>query len=130
MAENKTSAIRKYLTLAGSNGRFAAEFFKLPLKEKQMIHIAKINEGRLVVVYKFGDIITVRVQVQRDASRGRVAKMMYRLVMATSYSRVTAVSTKLKLLVHKCKYIIKANDRPVILGLQWPCYKNLKKIHS
>jgi hypothetical protein len=34
-----------------------------------MIQREKINEGRRVIQYKVHDIVTVRVQVQSDASR-------------------------------------------------------------
>jgi hypothetical protein len=43
-----------------------------------MVQREKINEGRHVIQYKVHDVVTVRLQVQRDASRGRVAKMMYK----------------------------------------------------
>jgi flagellar basal body L-ring protein FlgH len=43
-----------------------------------MIQREKINEGRHIIQYKVNDVVTVRVQVQSDASRGRVAKMMYK----------------------------------------------------
>jgi hypothetical protein len=77
MSENKAAAIHEYLTLAGRDGRFAAEIIKLLLEEKRMIQREKINEGRHVIQYKVNDVVTVIVQVQSDASRGRVMKMMY-----------------------------------------------------
>jgi hypothetical protein len=78
MSENEASAIHEYLTLAGKNGRFAAEIIKLLLEGKRMIQREKINEGRHAIQYKVHDVVTVRVQVQSDASRGRVVKMMYK----------------------------------------------------
>jgi hypothetical protein len=67
MSENKAAAIHEYLTLAGKNGRFAAEIIKLLLEEKRMIQREKINEGRRVIQYKVHDVVTVRVQVQSNA---------------------------------------------------------------
>jgi hypothetical protein len=78
ISEHKASAIHEYLTLAGNNGRFSGEIIKLLLEEKHMIQREKINEGRRVIQYNVNVVVTVRVQVQSDASRGRVTKMMYK----------------------------------------------------
>jgi hypothetical protein len=78
MSENKAAAIHEYLTLAGNNGRFAAEIVKLLLEEKSMIQRDKINEGHYVIQYNIHDVVTFRVQVQSNSSRGIVAKMMYK----------------------------------------------------
>jgi flagellar basal body L-ring protein FlgH len=43
-----------------------------------MIAREKVNEGRHIVVYNIGDIVTVRVQVQSNTSRNRVANLSYK----------------------------------------------------
>jgi hypothetical protein len=78
MTDDSARAVHRYLSLAGSNGTFAAEVLRLFLEERRMVAQEKINEGRHQVVYKIDDVITVRVQVQIDSSRNRVGKLLYK----------------------------------------------------
>jgi hypothetical protein len=50
LMDDSAGAVHRYLSLAGSNGTFAAEVLKLLLEEKRMVAREKINEGRHQVV--------------------------------------------------------------------------------
>jgi hypothetical protein len=78
ITNNNAAAVHEYLTLARNNGRFAIEIVKLLLEEKRTVAREKINEGRHVVSYNIGDLVTVRVQVKSNSSRNQVAKLQYK----------------------------------------------------
>jgi hypothetical protein len=49
---------------------------KLLLEEKRVFARETIKEGRHHIVYSVGDVVTVRVQVQINAARNRVGKLL------------------------------------------------------
>jgi hypothetical protein len=65
-------------SVAGGQGQFAAEILKLFLEVNRMIAREKINEGHNGVTYSSGDLVIVRVQIQSNTSRNRVAKLSYK----------------------------------------------------
>jgi hypothetical protein len=73
---NNAASVHEYLRLTGRHDQFAAEIFKLLLEEKRMIAREKVNEGRHIVVYNIGYIVTVKVQ--SNTSQNRVAKLSYK----------------------------------------------------
>jgi hypothetical protein len=82
---------------------------KLLLEEKRMIQREKINEGRHVIQYKVNDVVSVRVQVQSDASRGRVLKMMY-----TSKGPFVLMSS-----LHNGSYMLQRWNKPDLALLKY-----------
>ena len=67
--------------LAQRNSLFAADILRILTEERRTYHRECINESRSQQLFEVGDSVMVRVAVQSIASKNKVAKLEYRLLM-------------------------------------------------
>jgi hypothetical protein len=72
-------ALSTYMTCISRYSSFAQNILALLIADRRAAHAERINETRNPIAYNVGDLVLARVQVQSDASRGRVAKLTYRI---------------------------------------------------
>jgi hypothetical protein len=68
-----------FLRVHQDHARLANEFLKVITEDRRCYHRERMNQNRVQVLYKVGDVVLVRVQVQSNAQLDRVAKLSYRL---------------------------------------------------
>jgi len=78
LTQNHATEIYNYLSKTASNTAFSHEILKLLLEERHTAHRERANTGRNQAIFKEGDIVSARIQVKSDASRGKIAKFQYK----------------------------------------------------
>ena len=71
------SAVHSSLRLAQENSQFATNILRLLTEERRSYHREKTNESRNQQLFELGDLVMVRVAVQSQSGRNKVAKLTY-----------------------------------------------------
>lgn len=72
-------AVHAFLRLGQENSQFAQKILQLLTEERRTYHRERANETRNQQLFQLGDLVMVRVAVQSQAAKNRVAKLTYRL---------------------------------------------------
>jgi hypothetical protein len=71
-------SLQRFLAAADSTTQTSRRLLLILNDERRSIQRERINERRTEVIFAVGDIVTARVQIQSDKSKGRVGKLAYR----------------------------------------------------
>ena len=77
--DGNVSAVHSFLRLAQANSQFAMNILQLLTEERRSYHRERANESRNQRLFELGDLVMVRVAVQSQLAKKRVAKLTYRL---------------------------------------------------
>ena len=77
--DGSVRAVHSFLRLAQENSKFAQNVLQLLTEERRCYHRERANESRNQRLFELGDLVMVRVAVQSQLAKDRVAKLTYRL---------------------------------------------------
>jgi hypothetical protein len=77
LCSDNAAAIAQYLTFVSEHTSFSQTILQFLVEVRRLAHAEHANESRNPVIYNVGDCVMATVQVQSEASRGKVAKLSY-----------------------------------------------------
>ena len=77
LCSDNAAAVAQYLTFISEHASFSQTILRFLVEDRRLAHAERANESRNPFVYDVGDRVMATVQVQSEASRGKVAKLSY-----------------------------------------------------
>jgi hypothetical protein len=77
LCSDNATTVTQYLTFISKHTSFSQTILWFLVEDRRLAHAECANESRNPVVYDVGDPVMATVQVQSEASRGKVAKLSY-----------------------------------------------------
>ena len=75
--DDSALSVQRYLSSISEDHALSQEILKLLVEDRRTVHRERINESRTPRTFQVGDKVAVGVQVQSDASKGQVGKLVY-----------------------------------------------------